>query len=77
LQWEVIKEIKSRGLSMYNFWGVVPEDAKDHPWAGLSTFKRGFGGAEERYVHAKDFPISIWYYFTYVIEKIRKIKRGL
>jgi lipid II:glycine glycyltransferase (peptidoglycan interpeptide bridge formation enzyme) len=77
LQWEVIKEIKSRGLSMYNFWGVVPEDAKDHPWAGLSTFKRGFGGAEERYVHAKDLPISRKYWLTYCVEFIRRKKRHL
>jgi lipid II:glycine glycyltransferase (peptidoglycan interpeptide bridge formation enzyme) len=62
---------------MYNFWGVVPETATKHPWAGLSTFKRGFGGAEEQYVHAKDLPLSLKYWLTYTIEKVRKMKRRL
>jgi peptidoglycan pentaglycine glycine transferase (the first glycine) len=77
LQWSVIKECKKRGLTKYNFWGVVPEDLKNHPWSGLSTFKRGFGGREEEYVHAKDLPLSWRYWLTYIFEKIRRWKRGL
>lgn len=77
LQWEVIKEAKRRGCTHYNFWGVVPETATKHPWSGLSTFKRGFGGSQEQYVHAKDLVLSPLYYLTYIIEKVRKMKRGL
>jgi len=45
VQWEAIKEAKERGCETYNFWGVAPEDASDdHPWAGLTLFKTGFGG---------------------------------
>lgn len=77
LQWEVIKEIKSRGLSMYNFWGVVKEDATRHPWFGLSVFKRGFGGAEYAYLHAQDLALSPRYWITYAIEFIRRKKRHL
>ena len=77
LQWHVIKEAKRRGLRYYNFWGVVAEDQKNHPWWGLSTFKRGFGGEAEAYVHAQDLVLSPRYWLTFTIEKLRKIRRRL
>jgi peptidoglycan pentaglycine glycine transferase (the first glycine) len=77
LQWAVIKECKKRGLKKYNFWGVVPENLNGHPWSGLSTFKRGFGGYEEQYLHAKDLRLSPKYWITYAIEKVRRWKRHL
>ncbi|MBI5411587.1 peptidoglycan bridge formation glycyltransferase FemA/FemB family protein [Candidatus Peregrinibacteria bacterium] len=76
LQWEVIRETKRRECTFYNFWGVSPEDEPNHPWAGLSLFKRGFGGFAESYVHAKDFPLTSKYWLNWIIEKARKIKRG-
>lgn len=77
LQWEIIKECKRRSLSYYNFWGVVDESQKKHPWYGLSNFKRGFGGREEGYIHAKDLILGPRYYVTYILETLRKITRGL
>ncbi len=77
LQWEAIKEAKRRGCDSYNFWGIVSEDEKKHPWYGLSQFKRGFGGTEEKYVPAQDFVISLKYWLTYIIEIFRKWKRGV
>jgi lipid II:glycine glycyltransferase (peptidoglycan interpeptide bridge formation enzyme) len=77
MQWEAIKEAKERGCRKYNFWGIAPEDNKNHPWAGLSLFKKGFGGYSKEYVKTQDLPISVRYWFTYVFERIRKIKRGL
>ncbi|MDP2909635.1 MAG: peptidoglycan bridge formation glycyltransferase FemA/FemB family protein, partial [bacterium] len=47
-QWEMIKEAKSRGCISYNFWGISTKP--NHPWAGLSQFKMGFGGREKEYV---------------------------
>lgn len=78
LQWEVIREAKAKGLHYYNFWGISPENKPRHPWAGLTLFKKGFGGFDEEYVPAHDLalePSSYW--LTYLIEKIRKTKRGL
>jgi len=84
LQWEAIKEAKKRGCLVYNFWGIAPdikekEDVKKskHPWAGLSLFKMGFGGYKKDYVVAQDFIISQKYWLNYIIESVRKIKRGL
>jgi lipid II:glycine glycyltransferase (peptidoglycan interpeptide bridge formation enzyme) len=84
LQWEAIKEAKNRGCRLYNFWGIAPDVLDNtsaaiskHPWAGLSLFKMGFGGGRKEYVKTQDLALSCKYYFAYIIEKIRKIKRGL
>ncbi len=77
LQWRIIQEVKRRGYQLYNFWGVVPETAINHPWYGLSVFKRGFGGFEEAYLHAQDLVTSPRYWLTWVIETVRRKRRGL
>ena len=77
LQWEAIKEAKNRECQRYNFWGITPDDNKNHPWAGLSLFKKGFGGHRKDYVQTQDLPLSKIYYLTFIFEKMRKIKRGL
>ncbi len=77
LQWEVIKEAKRRGYTFYNFWGIAPEGKPKHPWAGLSLFKKGFGGYQEEYVPAMDLKLNSRYWLTYWIEKARKTYRGL
>lgn len=77
LQWHIILEAKKRGFKLYDFWGVSPEDNSKHPWAGLSLFKRGFGGAEHAYVHAKDYVISSKYWLSFVVETVRRKKRHL
>ncbi len=75
IQWEAIKEAKRRGLIRYNFWGVV-ENAPKHPWAGLSFFKKGFGGEGRALLHCQDLPITPKYWLNYVVESARRIKRG-
>ncbi len=46
LHWELMKDAQDHGLSWYDWWGVAPEGVKRHSWAGISRFKRGFGGEE-------------------------------
>jgi len=77
LQWEAIKEAKKRECQRYNFWGIAPDDNKNHPWGGLTLFKKGFGGHRKDYVQTQDLPLSKKYYLTFIFEKMRKIKRGL
>lgn len=72
-QWEAIKEAKKRGMNVYNFWGIAPENKSNHPWQGLSLFKRGFGGRIVEYIHAYDLPVSPLYYLTRSVETIRRI----
>ncbi len=84
LKWEAIREAKRRGHKFYNFWGIVPLKAKssklkagDHPWAGLTLFKTGFGGFETDYLHAQDLILSWRYWLSWVIEALRKKRRNL
>ena len=73
--WAAIKEAKKRGCKEFNFWGVSPSDKPEHPWAGLSRFKRGFGGEERKYLRAQDYPLTPKYWLNYAIEKIRRYRR--
>jgi len=83
LQWEAIREAKKRGCKIYNFWGIAPITSdfriqnSNHPWAGLTLFKMGFGGYKKEYVKTQDFPLSQKYWLNFIIEKLRKTKRGL
>ena len=78
LCWEMIKEAKKRGCSLYDFWGFTdPQKYSHHPWAGPTLFKMGFGGKAYEYVKTQDYPLSKKYYLTYLFEKLRKTKRGL
>ncbi len=76
LQWAVIKYAKERGCRKYNFWGISPENEPKHPWAGLSLFKKGFGGEAHRYVSAQDKPLSTRYWLNWGVETIRRYRRG-
>lgn len=76
IQWEAIREAKERGATWYNFWGVAPEGATHHPWQGLTHFKKGFGGHEQTFIHALDYPLSNWYWKTYMIEYYTKRTKG-
>ena len=77
LQWRVIQEAKKRGCTLYNFWGIAPEDKPSHAWVGLSLFKKGFGGFAEAYLHAQDKPLTTRYAFNYAIETVRRVRRHL
>lgn len=78
IQWEAILEAKKRRMIRYNFWGVAPQDKSDHRFAGLSLFKRGFGGEDFEYLHAQDLVINKpKYLMTFIFESLRKRLRGL
>lgn len=76
LQWTAIKEAKRRGASRYNFWGIARDDQPNHPFAGITIFKKGFGGYAINYMHAQDLPVSLGYWKLWLVEMIRKYRRG-
>jgi len=76
LQWRAIQEAKRRGATKFNFWGISPANKPNHPFAGITTFKKGFGGQALNYLHAQDMPLSIQYWKLWVIESYRKLRRG-
>lgn len=76
LQWKSIQEAKRRGALHYNFWGIAPQNNLQHPFAGITVFKKGFGGYPIDYLHAQDQPLSLKYWKLWAIEQWRKYKRG-
>lgn len=76
IQWQAIMEAKKRGYKFYNFWGIAPGNSPDHPWSGITLFKKGFGGREVRYVHAQDLPVSRFYALPRTVETVRRIMKG-
>lgn len=78
LQWEAIKDAKAAGKKYYNFWGIAEdEDNPNHPWAGLTLFKKGFGGFRTDYLHAQDMPLSKRYLLSWIVDAIRMRRRGV
>jgi len=77
LQWRAIQEAKRRGMQYYNFWGIAPDDApKNHPFKGITHFKKGFGGKTYDLIPAHDYIITNKYYINWIIEEFRRRKRG-
>lgn len=62
LQWAAICEAKKRNCRIYDFWGIAPEGAKNHSWAGVTRFKKGFGGEEISFGGAYDIAFDRKYY---------------
>ena len=69
IQWEAMKEAKKRGCQFYDFLGIAPEDTPNHPWAGVTDFKKKFGGQVVNYPQAKDMVVRRFWYFVYHVSK--------
>jgi len=61
-QWAAITEAKKRGCLIYDFWGIAPDDNPSHPWAGVTRFKKGFGGETVAFPGTFDLPLNPVYY---------------
>jgi len=45
MQWEMIRTARRLGSRAHDLWGIEPLAAgPEHPWHGIGTFKRSFGG---------------------------------
>lgn len=69
LHWQAIKDAKQKGCKFYDFFGIAPENSKNHPWAGVTKFKKKFGGTEISYQKPQEFPFKKSLYFLYHIYK--------
>jgi len=72
VQWQCIIEAKKLGYSYYDFRGIAPTDDSNHKWAGITRFKKGFGGEIVHYVGAFDYVFNNFWYQIYSLAK--KIK---
>lgn len=70
LQWEAIKDAKSEGYIFYDFWGIAPNDNPRHKWAGVTRFKKGFGGEQVNYLGTFDLVFSKKWYLIYRLARL-------
>lgn len=78
LLWQVMRDLKKVGYERFNLWGIAPAGQPNHRYAGVTTFKTGFGGEIMEYVPAHDIVISkMGYLKDYVVEAARKKRRHL
>ncbi len=67
IQWQAICDAKEKGLKYYDFWGIAPDDDPRHPWAGVTRFKKGFGGKQVNHPGTFDVVISKKWYMIYKV----------
>ncbi|MBR3138841.1 peptidoglycan bridge formation glycyltransferase FemA/FemB family protein [Candidatus Saccharibacteria bacterium] len=78
LLWQAMQDLKKDGFKRFNLWGIAPPGQPNHRYAGVTTFKTGFGGSVVEYVPAHDMVISrMGYLKDLVVEKARKKRRHL
>ena len=75
-QWEAIKQAKEDWCEIYNFWWVSPDDNPKHPIAWVTKFKRKFWWFDYSLLHAQDLVLNKKYWFNWIIESLRRLKRG-
>jgi len=75
LHWKLIEDAKEKGLKWYDFWGIAPNDDPNHPWAGITRFKKGFGGEGVHYAGTYDALIKTIWYNAYQLAKVAKKKK--
>jgi lipid II:glycine glycyltransferase (peptidoglycan interpeptide bridge formation enzyme) len=56
LQWKAMQDAKAFGCTVYDLFGIPPDESPEHPMAGLYRFKTGFGGAIVRRPGSWDYP---------------------
>lgn len=63
VQWTAILAARSRGFQEYDFLGIAPAEAKNHPLAGVTDFKLKFGGRILNYPASSELvlnPAKYW-----------------
>ena len=76
--WAAIRDAKAAGCTRFNLWGIAPPNSPNHRYAGVTTFKAGFGGDVVNFVPAHDIVINkLKYSVNYLVETTRKKRRHL
>ena len=78
LLWKAMRDLKKEGYKRFNLWGIAPAGQPNHRYAGVTTFKTGFGGEVVEFVPAHDMVISRMKYLkNLAVETARRKKRHL
>jgi lipid II:glycine glycyltransferase (peptidoglycan interpeptide bridge formation enzyme) len=66
LMWEAIKLAKKLGAKTFDMWGSLPPDYnQNHPWAGFTRFKSGYGTKFVEMIGSYDLVINPLLYKIY------------
>jgi len=66
LMWEAIKLGKKLGAKQFDMWGSLPPNYdQNHPWAGFTKFKEGYGTKFTELVGSYDLLINPFLYQLY------------
>ena len=66
LMWESLLFAKKNGCNTFDMWGSLPKDYSiNHPYAGFTRFKEGYGGKFIEMMGSYDFIINSPIYFLY------------
>jgi len=86
LMWETIRWGKRSGAKKFDLWGSLPPNySLDHPWAGFTRFKQGYGGEFVEMISSFDLIINPFLYKIYniaypfrqfLLKKITRLKYG-
>ncbi len=76
LAWRIVLDCRAEGRRAFDFWGVLPDDTADHPWAGLSRFKKTFGGRLVTRPGTFDLPVRPWRYRLYRTARLARSAHG-
>lgn len=72
LHWHEMRDAQKSNLNYYDWWGI----SDDNPaWAGITRFKRGFGGEEVAYPGTFDYVLEPTNYVLY--KTVRRILYGV
>lgn len=76
LHWFLIQEAKQNGMKTFDFYGVAPDEASEnHPWFGITRYKRGFGGEIVQMPGTFELQTKhIWYGLYRAAKRVRRIK---
>lgn len=55
----LMKDAHDHGMKYFDLFGVSPKSEENHRWAGISKFKRLFGGHEVAYMGTWEKPIKL------------------
>lgn len=67
LVWTAIQDGKKMGNESFDLWGIAPEDQPNHPWTGITIFKKGFGGETVTYPGSFVLPLRTNRYRFYLL----------
>lgn len=69
IQWRGMQLARQFGCRIYDLWGIAPEGNESHAWAGITRFKKGFGGTLKTYPEAFDVITKPLLYKLYTVAK--------